>query len=45
MPLAIFNHVIGHNIELSLTIKMDDRDQYFKEIINFMFKNLHNATC
>jgi hypothetical protein len=31
------------NLELSLTIIMDDGDQYFEKKI--MSKNLHNATC
>ncbi len=31
MPLEIFDHVACHNIRLSLTTIMDDKDQYFKE--------------
>ncbi len=33
-----------HNIGPSLIIIMNDGDQYFKNKIIFMSKNLHNAT-
>jgi hypothetical protein len=49
--LNIFNIPCGkknycamcHNLKSSLTIIIDDGDQYFKKKI--MSKNLHNATC
>jgi hypothetical protein len=34
-----------HNFEPSLTIIMDDGDQYFEKKIVFMSKFFHNATC
>jgi hypothetical protein len=40
--VAIFDCAMCHNFELSLTIIMDNGDQYFEF---FMSKNLHNATC
>jgi hypothetical protein len=33
-----------HNLGPSLTIIMDDGNQYFKKI-NFMSKNFHNVMC
>jgi len=41
--VAIFYCVMCHNLEPSLTIIMDNGDQYFKK--KFMSKNVHNATC
>jgi hypothetical protein len=40
--VVIFYYAMCHNLEPSLTIIMDDGDQYF-EI--FVPKNLHNAMC
>jgi hypothetical protein len=40
--MAIFYYATCHNLESSLTIIMDDGDQYFEFL---MSKNLHNATC
>jgi len=34
-----------HNFRQSLTIIMNDGDQYFKNNNNFMSKNLHSDTC
>ncbi len=41
MPCGNFkNCVMCHNLKLSLTIIMNDGDQYFKNKIIFMSKNL-----
>jgi hypothetical protein len=43
MPCGnLFYCATCHNLGPSLTIIMDDGDQYFKK--NIMSKNLHNAT-
>ncbi len=34
-----------HNFGPSLTIIIDDGDQYFEKKIIFMSKNLHNVMC
>ncbi len=40
----IFYYATCHNLGLSLTIIMNDGDQYFKKKIIFTSKNLHSAT-
>jgi hypothetical protein len=46
MPCGNFLlHHMPHNIKPSLTIIMDDGDQYFEKKLNFMLQNLHSATC
>jgi hypothetical protein len=39
------NYAMCHNFRPSLIILMDDGNQYFEKKINFMSKNIHNATC
>jgi hypothetical protein len=41
--VAIFEYATCHNLKPSLTIIMDNGDQYFEK--KTMSKNLHNATC
>jgi hypothetical protein len=43
--VAIVYCATCHNIGLSLTIIMDNGDQYFKKKQIFMSKNLHSTTC
>ncbi len=43
--VVIFDYATCHNVIPSLTIIMDDGNQYFKKKINFMSKNLHIAMC
>jgi hypothetical protein len=46
MPCGNFlNCAMCHNLEPSLIIIMNDGDQYFKNEIIFMSKNLNNAMC
>jgi hypothetical protein len=39
------NYATCHNLKPSLTITIDDWDQYFKKRIIFKSKNLHNVMC
>ncbi len=41
----MFNCATCHNFKPSLTIIMDDGDQYFEKKIIFKFKNRHSAMC
>jgi len=43
--MVIFYYVMCHNLKASLIIIMNNKDQYFKQEIIFMSKNLHNAIC
>ncbi len=43
--MEIFYFTMCHDLGPSLTIIMDNGDQYFKKKIIFMSKNLHNAMC
>jgi len=42
--VVIFDYATYHSFGPSLTIIMDDGDQYFEKI-NFMSKFFDNATC
>jgi len=43
LPCDNFDCETCHNFELSLTIIMNNEDQYLEK--QFMSKNLHSATC
>jgi hypothetical protein len=43
--VAIFDCATHHNLEPSLIIIMDDKNQYFKKKIIFMSKIFHNVMC
>ncbi len=43
--VAIFNFTICHNLRSSLTIILDDKNQYFEKKIIFISKKFHSATC
>jgi hypothetical protein len=45
MPCDNFYFAMCYNLRPSLTIIMNNGNQYFKNKIIFMSKKFHNATC
>ncbi len=43
--LAKFYYATCHNLKSSLTIIIDDGNQYFKKKIIFRFPKFHNVMC